>query len=358
MVTHEPISTAPFHQLATLAAEADAISIWPEASWNILRQAGVLGWIIPPEYGGLGWVPLDLLRGYEQLAGACLTVCFLLSQRESACRRLLDSDKEHLRQRLLPALARGESFASVGLSQLTTSRQHTGPSLRIRETPTALVLDGVIPWVTGAAQAEHLVIGATLADGRQVLAVLPTFLPGVSIGPPLELMALQGSITAEVRCQDVALEREWLLAGPAERILQGSGRGGTGGLETSCLALGLAGAAVGHLEDEAVHRPELVETVQALRRQHRELREQMHRLAQAADPGPQAVGLRARANNLVLSATQAALTACKGTGFVRPHFAQRWARQALFFLVWSCPWPAAAATLAQLTATPPPTACF
>jgi hypothetical protein len=60
--------------------------------------------------------------------------------------------------------------------------------------------------------------------------------------------------------------------------------------------------------------------------------------------------LRARANALVLGATQAALTASKGSGFLRQHPAQRWARQALFFLVWSCPRPAADATLARLTA--------
>jgi len=51
---------------------------------------------------------------------------------------------------------------------------------------------------------------------------------------------------------------------------------------------------------------------------------------------------------MVLHATQAALTAAKGTGFLRPHPAQRWARQALFFLVWSCPWPAASAMLDTL----------
>jgi hypothetical protein len=59
--------------------------------------------------------------------------------------------------------------------------------------------------------------------------------------------------------------------------------------------------------------------------------------------------LRAQANTLALQATQAALIASKGTGFVHPHPAQRWARQALFFLVWSCPWPAASATLDYLT---------
>jgi hypothetical protein len=75
----------------------------------------------------------------------------------------------------------------------------------------------------------------------------------------------------------------------------------------------------------------------------------MHALLDEGAAPKSAFSLRARANALALRATQAALTASKGTGFVRPHPAQRRARQALFFLVWSCPRPAAEATLAYLT---------
>jgi alkylation response protein AidB-like acyl-CoA dehydrogenase len=344
-------SIANLEQLAALAAEADATPTWPAESWDVLRQAGTLGWVIPREFGGQGFGPHELLDGYEQLASACLTTCFLLSQREAACRRLLDSGNTVLCRALLPALARGESFITVGLSQLTTSHQHTAPALRVQETETGLILDGVIPWVTGAAQAQHIVIGAVLEDRRQVLAILPAGLDGVSVGPPLELAAMQGSMTAEVRCESVKLDRRWLLAGPAERVMQSS-RGGTGGLETSCLALGLTCAAIGHLEREAEVRAELSDTAAALRGQYQALHDELHRLADAAAVGEQAIALRARANSLVLSATQAALTTSKGAGFLKEHPAQRWARQALFFLVWSCPWPAAAATLAHLISCP------
>ena len=78
------------------------------------------------------------------------------------------------------------------------------------------------------------------------------------------------------------------------------------------------------------------------------LRQEMHRLAEGSCTAEAATTLRARANSLVLRATQAALTASKGAGFVRPHPAQRRSRQALFFLVWSCPRPAAEAMLRQL----------
>jgi alkylation response protein AidB-like acyl-CoA dehydrogenase len=246
-------------------------------------------------------------------------------------------------------LARGESFATVGLSHLTTSRQHVQPAMTAQSVSGGYVLQGTMPWVTGAAQADHLVTGAVLPDGRQILAVLPRACPGVRVEPPLPLMALAGSLTAEVHCEQVFLEERWRLAGPVERVLT-IGRGGAGGLETSCLALGLAAAAIAYLQEQAAARSDLRGSADRLLRGLEQVRHELQGLVTSAGGPEAAATLRARANTLVLRATQAALTAAKGTGFVRPHPAQRWARQALFFLVWSCPRPAAEATLAYLSA--------
>src|SRR5205085_923544 len=141
--------TASLATLAAHAAAADADPVWPAASWEAVRAGGALAWCIPTAYGGQGREGVALLDGYMALAGACLTTCFILSQRDAACRRIRDSGNETLTRELLPPLARGERFATVGLSQLTTSRQHTGPALTARLTATELVLDGTIPWVTG-----------------------------------------------------------------------------------------------------------------------------------------------------------------------------------------------------------------
>src|SRR5262249_18313296 len=154
------------------------------------------------EYGGQQCGAIEMLEGHARLAAACLTTAFILSQREAAVRRLIDHGKRELCRELLRPLACGGQFATVGLSQLTTSRQHTQPALRATLDQGSLILDGHIPWVTGAAQADHIIIGASLDDGRQVLAVLPSELPGVSVGPPMELMALQGSLTAEISCNN------------------------------------------------------------------------------------------------------------------------------------------------------------
>jgi hypothetical protein len=50
----------------------------------------------------------------------------------------------------------------------------------------------------------------------------------------------------------------------------------------------------------------------------------------------------------VLRSTQAALAAAKGAGYVVGHPAGRWCREALFFLVWSCPQPVLSANLCEL----------
>ncbi len=328
--------------LTKRAADADAMPAWPAASWDALRRCGALGWIIPRELGGSGLDPLELLDGYQHLAGACMTTCFLLSQRDSACRRLRDSGHEALCRELLPALASGQRFATVGLAQLTTSRQHVRPVLTARLDGDGVRLEGVMPWVTGAPQADHFITGVVLDDGRQMLLVVPRNVEGLSVGPPMELMALQGSLTAEVRCQDVRLERRWVLAGPAERVLA-SGRG-AGGLETS----GLARSAIDYLQTEAHKRTEWQVRATACAESWQALQDQLHRLAREGADAQAASNLRAKVNALVLRATQFALAAAKGSGFLRSHPAQRWARQAMFFLVWSCPAPALDATLTCL----------
>lgn len=333
--------------LSSGAEHADTSTDWPERSWNDLVEAGVTAWSVPEQYGGAGWSATELLVGYEQLASACLTTAFILSQREAAVRRLLATSNTALASQMLPGLARGEVFATVGLSQLTTSRQHQAPALHAATDAAGFRLDGLIPWVTSADRADLVIIGATLEDGRQVLLGLPPRQPGVSLEPPLDLMAVAGSRTCQIRCQGVTLPSSALIAGPAEKVMSGKA-GGVGGLETSCIALGHASAAVDYLGQEAQQRPDLATVVQRFDRARAGLHVRLHALAVGAPSPEEVVALRVDCTRLALQASQVAMTVAKGAGFVKPHPAQRWARQALFFLVWSCPRPAAEGLVGHL----------
>lgn len=321
---------------------------WPAAPLEWCGGAGVHKWFLAPEHGGFGWSDVDVLRGYLRLSAACMTTTFVLTQRTGACRRIAASDNPFPKEKLLPSLAAGERFATVGISHLTTSRRHLArPVLRAVERANGFVLDGYSPWVTGADHADVVVLGATLDDGRQLLAAVSTDLPGVVAGPPQRLIGLSASHTGRLDCHSVEVGREWVLFGPAENVMaQGIGAK-TGGLETSCLAIGLSQAAIDYLVSEAEKRPELVGPSAALVEDQARLERELLALGSGGE-GCTPAELRARANSLALRATQAALAAAKGTGYVLGHPAGRWCREALFFLVWSCPQPVVSANLCEL----------
>jgi alkylation response protein AidB-like acyl-CoA dehydrogenase len=329
--------------LSSLADHADTDLAWPDASLRLAADLGAVRWSIPTDHGGQGLDRVGQLEGSEQLGSACLTTAFILSQREAAVRWLLQAS-EAVRQRYLPALARGEILATVGLSQLTTSGQHRPPSLRVRAGGSVYRLDGDVPWVTGADHADIIVTGGVLDEGRQVLLLLPRSLPGLSVEPPLALAALAGSRTARLRCDGVEVPADLLLAGPGERVVRSGG-----GLDTSCLAIGLTRSAVDFLLQESQRRPTVVPAARRLSDALDAGRRRLHALARGTPADADVLALRIDCTRLVLRATQAALAVAKGTGFVLPHPAQRWFRQAQFFLVWSCPQPVASALLDDLS---------
>lgn len=329
-------------RLRELAPSLAGRDTWPAEQLRLCAAAGVHEWFLPREVGGQEWSEADLLRGYLKLSAACLTTAFILTQRVGACTRIAASGNDFCKRELLPPLLSGEIFATVGISHLTTSRQHVQPVLRAEETASGFTLNGYSPWVTGAPQAQHIVLGATLANGKQILVALPTNLPGVRIPEPPELVSLSASQTGPVHCDGVEVPRDYLLAGPVEQVMKQGLGAKTGGLQTSTLAAGLATAALDFLEHEAQIRDLLAEPARVMREELTQLVADLLALASGSRPCS-ADDVRGRANSLALRATQAALVAAKGAGFVASHPTGRWCREALFFLVWSCP-PAVLAT--------------
>jgi alkylation response protein AidB-like acyl-CoA dehydrogenase len=333
--------------LRAAADETDRLAHWPGGQLRLCAESGVLHWFAPPEFGGVVLPQSLVLRRMSRLAAACLSTTFCLTQPAGVIARLAACDNDDLRRRLLPDLLAGRRFASVGIAHLTTSRRHVQPVMLARETGAGYVLDGEIPWATGAEHAAWIITGAVLDDGRQLLAVLPTDRPGVTVEPPVQMVGLSATCTGPVRCNGVLLEREWLMAAVVPDVLKLGKGAGTGGLQTSALALGTALAAIEYLADEAGRRPDLDRIVGGLRDEWRAIDAELGELADGgAATTPDDV--RRRANGIALRAAQAALAAAKGSGYVVGHPAGRWCREALFFLVWSCPTPVTNATLCEL----------
>lgn len=328
--------------LRNRSSELNGVDAWPAGQLASMSESGVLGWLIPEEFGGSEISNFDLTRGYEQLASACLASTFVLTQRNAAIQRIVRSENEELKKNLLPELATDELFATVGISHLTTSRQHLSePAVTTERLDAGYILNGEVPWVTGADKADIIVCGGTLADGKQILVALETCTEGVQVAPAVPLMALNSSRTATVRLNNVFVSLGFLLHGPVEDVMQQTG-GGAGSYTTSALAVGHAANAIRLLGEEADRRPELNEILQPFADEHAAISSDLSLAAStetSAPPNLCAETMRQRANSLAIRSGQACLAVSKGAGFVASHPASRLVAEAMFFLVWSCPQP-------------------
>ena len=300
-------------------------SRWPEES--LREHAEALRWAMPRAFGGDELEPLDLHLRYEQLARKSLALALIFTQRDSAVGIIAAGGND----RLL-AEVRDGAFVTVGIAQLTTSHQGGAPALSWRDGR----VNGVIPWATGAANAKYVVAGAAADDaGGQVLFAIPTDAPGVTIEPPLPLVALRETWTSRVRCENVAVERDLVLLGPAPNVLS---------LRRKSVPIPQAFLALGH----ARGAPDLIAEHDSDRARNlvRKLGKQIDalhaRVVAACAPGsdPSLIPLlRGECNELALRVTHAAVALYKGNALLLSHPAQRLAREAMFLLVWSCPDP-------------------
>jgi len=346
-----------YKQLATNAEEIEPQHAWPASQLVLCRNAGILRLLSPGDSVSMihsnaetlnddraamiacDWVSIQT---YIDIAKSCLTTAFILTQRQAAVVRISASVNITAKKRWLPGLFSGESFATVGISHLTTSRQHFKKPVLTADLlgdGSRIELNGYSPWVTGAAFADSVVVGATLNDGRQVLLAVDSKLPGFMPGTGMDLTALSASKTDQIRFQKVVVDSSNILSGPTENVMRMGRGGGAGSLQTSALAIGLSLRSIEYLSNETFDRPDLREPSEQLASEARWLLQDLRNTVfdSASSSTATAEQIRQRANSLVLRATQSTLMVAKGAGYMRGHPAERWCREALFFLVWSCP---------------------
>ena len=334
--------------------EPDSADLWPTAQLELLAETGGNRWNIPIEFGGEGADGSEMLEVYRELAGGSLLTTFILTQRNAACQRIETSANVAAKSLLLPALCSGELFATVGISHLTTSRQHlSSPQVVVvpDKSSQGMRLTGSVPWATGVMAADILVTGGTLADGRQILVAIPTSRQGILVHPPVALMGLSSSQTSIVDLHDVLVSQHEILHGPIDRVMSSGAGGGAGSLGTSAVAIGTAQGTLRMFREEVDRRPELAEFVEPMQDEATQLTQMLRASSNSGSDSnaPSAEEIRQRANSLALRSAQAWLAATKGAGYAAGHPAERAVRESMFFLVWSCPQQVLAGNLRELS---------
>jgi acyl-CoA dehydrogenase len=150
--------------LAEHARAVDGDAAFPEEGLAALRGSGLLGLLVPVEYGGLGGTTHDLAECADALAGSCLSTAMIWAMHCQQVATVAAHASPELRERLLPRIARGELY----LASVTSERGKGGHLLTaraaLRRTGDRLIVRRDAPIVTGGLYADGFLI--TMRDAE------------------------------------------------------------------------------------------------------------------------------------------------------------------------------------------------
>jgi len=179
-----------------------------------LGSVGYIGMTIPREYGGHGRSALERYVVIEELLAVGAPVgAHWIADRQTAP-LLLRYGTEVQRRRFLPAIARGECFFSVGMSEPEAGSDLSAVRTTARRMPGGYLVNGQKIWTTNAQHSHYLIVLARTAATENPRAGLSQLLvdlgqPGVTVRP-IEL--LNGSAHFnEVFLDDVFVPQDMLV---------------------------------------------------------------------------------------------------------------------------------------------------
>jgi alkylation response protein AidB-like acyl-CoA dehydrogenase len=231
---------------------------------EIIRQAaelGLLGGVVPVEYGGGG---LDY-KTYAMLVEEVSRVCHVVGLSMSLASGLVGSSvqafgTEQQKQRYLVPLARGEAFGGAGVTEARSGTDVSDMDTSVRKDGGDYIINGAKMWISFLDVASWFLtfahLGVDERTGRKQICafIVDADRPGVSVHPVSNKFGFRPVKTGELVLEDVRV--------PAEALIGEEGRGfavamnavENGRLGVAARATGLAQAAVNSMVDYARDR--------------------------------------------------------------------------------------------------------
>ncbi len=166
-------------------------SIFPADMWQTFADVGLLGCLVPEEYGGTNAGLLPLALGFEKISAMGISPNILLvTCMDSAC--LARNASEQIKQQYLPGIVEGKIKFCFAITEADAGTNSFNMKTKAERQGDKFILDGSKVFISGAETAEYMLVVARSTSLEESLKtdmgqyfglslfIVPTNAPGMT----------------------------------------------------------------------------------------------------------------------------------------------------------------------------------
>jgi alkylation response protein AidB-like acyl-CoA dehydrogenase len=206
---------------------------------------GLLGVLVPTEYGGSGFGYLEYVTVVSGIARFCGGIGLSVAAHNSLCTgHILKFGNEAQKQTYLPKLASGEWIGAWGLTEPNTGSDAGNMATVAVEDGDFFVLNGSKNFITHGKTGSVAVIiartGAARSKNNATAFIIEKGTPGFTPGKKEDKLGMRASETTELFFQDCRIHKSQMLGEVGEGFHQSMVVLDGGRISIAALALGIA----------------------------------------------------------------------------------------------------------------------
>jgi len=207
--------------IAPTAAERDRTKEFPADNLKKMAELGLLGMMVPPEYGGEGADTISYVLALSEIAYSCAATAVVMSVHNSiVCESILRYGSEEQKSQYLPKLASGEMLGAFGLTEPEAGSDPVSQITTAVRDGDAYVINGTKRFTT-TGKNSHLVIVTAKTDESQRHKGISAFIvekgtPGFKVGHTEDKMGLRASDTTDLNFDNCRVPAHHLLGHEGE----------------------------------------------------------------------------------------------------------------------------------------------
>jgi alkylation response protein AidB-like acyl-CoA dehydrogenase len=225
--------------------EWDESQTFPREMFREMGKLGLLGVLVPQEYGGAGFSYFEYVTAITELARVCGSVGLSMAAHNSLCTgHILQFGNEEQKKKWLPKLASGEWIGAWGLTEANTGSDAMRMQCVAKQDGDYWVINGTKNWITHGISGDVAVVlvrTGELLDSHGITAfVVERTTPGFRGGKKENKLGMRASETAELIFEDCRVHKDNILGKVGDGFVQAMKVLDGGRISIASLSLGIA----------------------------------------------------------------------------------------------------------------------